>query len=402
MIDPHSQLVLCRVNRLDRTVDFSRETGSEAIRVLHLIETGGPGGAERIMVSLAAELGSEYRSEAGLIRDNWIGSALRARRVPVTMLRHDPHGSFATLGDLLRLIREKEVAILHTHEFFMNTLGLVASRLSGVPLVATVHGESYYPDRLRRRLAYRLVGRFAGQMVAVSEHIQRLLIEGIGIHPTRVRVVPNGVASHPVLPGAKLDEIRKGLGLDPQAKVVATVGSLYPVKGHRYLLEGAVEVIRRWPDVMFLIIGRGTCREDLQVQARRLGVADHFQFLGQREDVPRLLAISDAFALPSLSEGMPLALLEAMAGGVPAVATNVGGVAEVLENGKSGLLVPPGDSSALAKAILSLLEDEEQARSMGETARKVAENRYSLMHMVQAYETIYKMLIGGEQRWRSI
>ena len=143
--------------------------------VLHLIETGGPGGAERMMVQLAGGLGSEYRSEAALIRDSWLGTALHMRGVPVKMLRHKSQGSFwklrdvATLRDLVRVIRERRVAILHTHEFFMNTVGLVASLSTGVPLVATVHGKNYYADRFRRRVAYRLVGRFAGQMIAVSE-----------------------------------------------------------------------------------------------------------------------------------------------------------------------------------------------------------------------------------------
>lgn len=364
-----------------------------AMTVLHLIETGGPGGAERVLVDLAAGLGPEYRSEGAIIRDSWIGSALRGRGVPVTMLRHDRHGSFATLRDLLRLMRNKHVAILHTHEFFMNTLGLMASCLTGVPLVATVHGQSYYPDRLRRRLAYWFVGRCAGQMVAVSEHVRRFLIERIGIDPSHLVVVQNGVPLQPALSAEKLADIQRSLGLNPETKVVTTVGSLYPVKGHRYLLEGAVEVIRRRPNTIFIVAGRGRCGEELQAQAQKLGVADHFQFLGYRGDVAELLSISDVFALPSLSEGMPLALLEAMAAGVPAVATNVGGVAEVLKDTESGLLVPQSDSSALAKAILALLENQELAREMGDSARNVIKGRNSLTHMIQGYERIYASLL---------
>src|SRR6266566_237337 len=140
-------------------------TGKRARTVLHAIETGGPGGAERMLVHLATGLSPCYRSEAALIRDRWLGGALRGRGVPVTMLRYTSHGFAMTLRDLVTLIRNRRVAVLHTHEFFMNTLGLMASWLTGVPLVATVHGRNYYSDRARRRIAYRLVGRFAGQLV---------------------------------------------------------------------------------------------------------------------------------------------------------------------------------------------------------------------------------------------
>src|SRR5262249_24119909 len=125
--------------------------------VLHAIETGGPGGAERMLVHLATGLGRDYRSEAVLIRDRWLGATLRKRGVPVIVLRYTSHRFAVTLRDLVNLIRNRRVAILHTHEFFMNTLGLMASCLTGVPLVATVHGRNYYADRARRRIVYRLI-----------------------------------------------------------------------------------------------------------------------------------------------------------------------------------------------------------------------------------------------------
>jgi len=366
--------------------------------VLHLIETGGPGGAEQIMVHLAGGLDPDYISEAALIRDGWLSTALRSRGVPVTMLRYKS-GSFArfrelaTLGDLLRLIREKRVTILHTHEFFMNGLGLVASRLSGIPLVATVHGKNYYAERFRRRLAYRLVGRFADQVVAVSEDVKAFLAERVGIPMDRIRVVPNGVPVDGEAFQERLSILRKSLGLDENSHVVGTVGSLYTVKGHKFLIDAAVHVIRRCPDVTFLIVGRGRLREELETQARSLGVDPYIRFLGHRDDVRDLLGLFDVFVLPSLSEGMPLALLEAMAAGVAAVATRVGGVGEAIEDGKTGLLVPPGDSHLLTESIMKLLQDRTLARKMGESAQEEVVRRFSLTKMVQAYREIYAGLI---------
>lgn len=366
--------------------------------VLHLIETGGPGGAERMMVQLAAGLGPEYDSEAALIRDSWLGTALKERGVPVTMLRHEPHRSFvlrdlATLHDIVRLIRERQVTLLHTHEFFMNTVGLVASRLTGIPLVATVHGQNYYPDRFHRRGSYGLVGRFAQQMVTVSQYVRRFLAERTGIPLDRIRVVPNGVPVDEEPSQEKVAALRKSLGLDQQSRVVVTVGSLYPVKGHTYLIQAALRIVRECPHVIFLIVGRGGLRGELEAQALRLGVTPYLRFLGHREDVRDLLAVSDVFVLPSLSEGMPLSVLEAMAAGVPPVATQVGGISEVIEDGKTGLLVPPRDSDALARSIATLLEDRILTKEIGESARHVVASRFSLTTMIQTYQEIYAELL---------
>jgi glycosyltransferase involved in cell wall biosynthesis len=344
-----------------------------------------------MMVHLAGGLGPEYCSEAALIRDTWLGGALRERGIPVTMLKKIC--DFTTLCDLVRLIRERRIAILHTHEFSMNTIGLAASRLTGIPLVATVHGKSYYAERFRRRLAYRVVGKFAGQMVAVSDDVRDLLVQRVGVPAGRIRVVSNGVPVDHKPSHARLSTLRRNLGLNGQIRVVGTVGSLYPVKGHKYLIDAAVHVVRRCPDVTFLLVGRGGLREELEAKAISVGVAPYIRFLGHRDDVPDLLGVCDLFVLPSLSEGMPLALLEAMAAGVPSVATRVGGVREVIEDGRSGVLIPPGDSQALAESIIRLLEDRTLARQMGEYAREVVARRFSLTKMVLAYQGIYADLL---------
>jgi glycosyltransferase involved in cell wall biosynthesis len=350
-----------------------------------------------MMLHLATRLRPEFRSEAALIRDGWLETALRNRGVPVRHLRHRV-GSFGklydltTLRDLLSLIQERQVAILHAHEFYMNTLGLAASRLTGVPLVATVHGRNYYADRLRRRLAYRLIGRFAGKMVTVSQNLRHFLVERTGIPPEHIRVVPNGVSVDEAPSRDKISEIRKALELDQQTLVVGTVGRLDPVKGHRYLIDAAVSVIQRCPRAVFLIAGRGENQVELERQARQLGVASQIRFLGHREDVRELLEIYDVFTLPSLSEGMPLALLEAMAAGVPCVASRVGGIGEVIADEETGLLVRPRDSQALARSILWLLNDPTFAKQMGAAGRQFVARRYSVPCMVQAYQDIYEEL----------
>jgi glycosyltransferase involved in cell wall biosynthesis len=297
-----------------------------------------------------------------------------------------------TLHDLVKLIRNRRVAILHTHEFFMNTLGLMASWLTGVPLVATVHGRNYYSDRARRRIACRLVGKFASRLVTVSDANKRFLTERVGIPPRRIQVIPNGVPLDNGAPAATLSALRESLGIDQHHPVVGTVGSLYSVKGHKYLIDAAPSILARFPQTVFVIVGQGGLRQELEAQAARLGVATHLRFLGHREDVHDLLSICDIFALPSLSEGMPLALLEAMAAGLPAVATRVGGVTEVLEDRRTGLFVPPAHSGALADTIVTLLGNPPLAKELGEAARQMATARFSLAGMVRAYEGVYSEL----------
>jgi glycosyltransferase involved in cell wall biosynthesis len=368
--------------------------------VLHTIETGGPGGAERMLIHLATGIGPDYRSEVALIRDRWLAATLRGRGVPVTILRYTSNRFAVTLRDLVKLIRTRNVALLHTHEFFMNTVGLMASWLTGVPLVATVHGRNHYTENARRRLTYRLLGMFAGRLVTVSEANKRFLVEQVGIPSKRIKVIANGVPVDASAPAATLSALRESLEIDPHHRVVAAVGSLYPVKGHKYLIDAMPSVLRRFPQTVFAIVGQGGLREELEAHAARLGIAGHLRFLGHREDVHELLSICDIFVLPSLSEGMPLALLEAMAAGLPAVATRVGGITEVLEDQETGLLVPAGDSAALADKITTLLGDAPLAKQLGEAARQVAASRFSLAGMTSAYQGVYSELIGSTRsRW---
>ena len=346
-----------------------------------------------MLVHLATGLGPDYRSEAALIRDRWLGATLRRRGVPVTMLRYTSHRFAVTLRDLVKLIRSRRVAVLHTHESFMNTLGLMASWLTGVPLVATVHGRNYYADRARRRVMCRLVGTFASRLVTVSEANKHFLTERVGIPARRIQVIPNGVPLDDKASAPKLSALRESLRIDQHHRVVGTVGSLYPVKGHKYLIDAVPSVLGRFPQTVFVIVGQGGLREELEAHAARLGITAHLRFLGHREDVRDLLWIYDIFVLPSLSEGMPLALLEAMAAGLPAVAANVGGVIEVLEDRKTGLLVPPGDSRALADTIMTLLGNPPLVKGLGEAAHQTAATRFSLTGMIRAYEGVYSELI---------
>ncbi len=302
------------------------------------------------------------------------------------------------VAKMATFVRQRRVDIMHAHEFAMNTYASIVSACTGVPLVATVHGKNYYTERWRRRAAYRFVARHA-VMVAVSEDIRTFLQSAAGVDPGRIVVIQNGIdcARFRPDPTRRLDA-RSELGLSPTQVVLGAIGMHYPVKGHRYLVR-AMELVRRHhPDTVLLLAGDGPVRVELERDVARSSLEGNVRFLGFYEDVERLLQALDVFVLPSLSEGLPLALLEAMACGKPVVATAVGGVPEVVSHGATGLLVPPADPEALAASILLLVQDAALSARLGPSARADVERRFGLARMVQRYETLYAGLAKGPTR----
>ena len=357
--------------------------------VLHLSSSSGPGGAEAVVASLASGLDrSRYRSVVCLFRDGWLRERCERLGLETRILRMSGMLDLGWLRRFTRLLRERGVTLIHAHEFGANAYATLAGRLTGVPVVATVHGRSYYADRGRRRLAYRVVSR-AAAMVAVSEDVKRFVVAATGVSAARVRVVHNGIAAAPAVSEEARMGLRTALGLRRGDQVVTVVGSLYPVKGHRHLLEAAPQILASWPSTVFLIAGRGECEAALEQDARRLGIEARVRFLGLREDVGALLAISDVFVLPSLSEGLSIAILEAMAAGRPVVTTRVGGNPELVVHGETGILVPPGDAAALASAVTGVLGDPAEARRLGENGLGHVRRRFSIDAMLSAYEAIY-------------
>jgi glycosyltransferase involved in cell wall biosynthesis len=214
----------------------------------------------------------------------------------------------------------------------------------------------------------------------------------IRIRPDRLLVIPNGISLEDV-PPADPAEARAILGLSADTLVMGTVGRLQPVKGTRYLLEAFTQLAAVHEDVVLLLVGDGPERASLQVLAQQLGIAKSVRFLGDRQDVSRCLHTMDVFVLPSIWEGMPNAALEAMAVGLPVVATAAGGTPEVVVDGVTGLLVPPRDPDALARAVARLLRDSDLRRTMGQAGRVRAKQRFSIEETVRRTEELYTTLL---------
>ena len=288
--------------------------------------------------------------------------------------------------------RAKEIAILQTCELYSNVFGLPGGRLASVPVrIGSRRGlvETSAQQRIQK-YAYAAAHRVVANSQAAAE---RLRLEGVAAE--KIVVIPNGI-------DASLFAERQ---YRVRPRTIATVACLREEKRIDVLLDAAPLILARHPDAEILIVGDGACRAELEARSRLNGVTDRVKFLGHRDDVPAVLAGADLFVLPSRSEAFPNAIVEAMMAGLPVVASHVGGIPELVEDGRTGRLVPPGDATQLAAALIELLDHPDRAQQMGQTARRRIEEQYSFDRMVHQFETLYLRELAarrGAERYREV
>ena len=352
---------------------------------------------DRFAVALAAGPAEDPAQD---IADAVAASGIPVLRIPALRREVNPFRDAAALWQLMRAIGKDRYDLVHCHTSKAGLLGRVAARLCGVRrVVYTPHGtvlEGYFGRAATWAFA-RLEGvaaPLADRIVSLTpREIGQYLAEGIGI-PEQHTFIYNGIDVDAFAAGAEdRATVRAELGVPPEAFWILSVGRLEEVKGHVHLIEAMPEVLRRHPEAVIMVAGEGPLRPDLIARARSLGVAERLLLPGRRQDVARLLRAADLFALPSLNEGLGLALLEAMAAGLAAVASRTGGVPEVVVDGETGLLVPPGNARALAGAILALAADSGMRRRMGEAGRERVRRHFSIALAVRETERLYEALM---------
>ena len=343
-----------------------------------------PGGTERQMIELVRRLDrARWAVHVACFhaRGGWFGrlaeAAASVTEFPVTSFR-DPDAA-RELWSFARWCRANRLAIVHTAELYSNIFGLPGAALARVP-VRVANRRELNPDKSVAQLALQRLGyAVAHKVVANSQAAaDRLRLEGV---PDRkIAVIPNGLAAaqHP-------DRAR---GNRPPRRIIV-VANLRSEKGHDVLIDAASDIRARFPDATFEIVGAGPERDALVARAASRGVLEAFSFLGHRDDVPARLAEADIFVLPSRSEAFPNAVLEAMAAGLPVIASGVGGILEIVNDGRTGLLTPPDDPRALAERVTALMADQALADSLGTAARAEAASRYSFDRMVASFDALY-------------
>jgi glycosyltransferase involved in cell wall biosynthesis len=376
------------------------------LNVVQMVDVTGRGGAEKAMVDLALRL-DRRRFAVTVCATRSTGNyqpILDAAGVATFVVGRQTKWDLYKLSRLVRFLRRQPVHILHTHLFGSNTWGRLLGTLAGVPvIIAHEHGST-----IARREVWidRLLYRLSDAILVPSEASKRWLRAQEGVPARLFHVVYNGVDIAQFSRDGAAAEIRAELGIPADVPVIGTVGRLSADKGGQDVLIRAVARLRQaYPAARLVVVGDGALRPKLEQLAARLDLGAAVIFTGVRADVPRLLDAMDMFVLPSLREALPVAVLEAMASARPVVATNVGGVHEVLRDGETGLLVPPGDPAALAAALQRLVSDRALATRLGAAGRARVEAAFTIEQMVRRIEHLYSELARrklDEAAWKSV
>jgi glycosyltransferase involved in cell wall biosynthesis len=343
-----------------------------------------PGGTERQMTELIRRL-DQARFKVHVACFDRTGSWLPRVLERAASIVEFPIRGFARPATVAQMVsfarwcRREQIAVVQTCDLYANIFGLPGAALARVPVRIGSRRE-LNPDKSAGQIRLqRLAYRSATKVVANSPAARRML-EAEGVESTSIAVIPNGVNlaayAHP--------------GRARPLRTVITVANLRPEKCHEVLLSAAASLTHQYPALRFQIVGAGPGRAALEQLTAVLGLGGHVEFLGHREDVPSLLAAADAFVLPSRSEAFPNGAIEAMAAGLPVIASAVGGLPDLIEDGRTGILVPPGDAPALAAALRSLIDDPLRAEAIGLAARAEVRQRYSFDRMIASFEALYE------------
>ena len=382
------------------------------IRILHLIDSLAHGGAEH---QLALTVGGLDRSKFSSVvchlhAENDLAKEIRDQGVRVVGLdiprgfRHWAQGIRKVRG----LVSSLNIDLIHTSLFESDVIGGLAGKTTGIPVIGTLCSVGGEPQRLidnphGGRWRLRVTTWFWGmalrrlhvRSIAISKTVKRSAVETYGLKDHRVDVVYRAMPeSWFENPSPTPDEgLRSSLGLDSARPLILNVGRLVPAKGQRYLIEALPQILARMPDARLVMVGDGILRESLTTLARDLNVQMAVSFLGTRNDVRDLLALSDLFVFPSVFEGLGVSLLEASGLGKPCIASRIGALEEIIEDGVSGLLVSPQAPNEIAEAVVALASDPSRAKALGVQARATVRRQFSLPSILRDVERIYSLAL---------
>jgi glycosyltransferase involved in cell wall biosynthesis len=368
-------------------------------RVFYLVDSFNVGGTETQAVELALRIGAVgYDVTLGSLRAQGpLMEKLRGR--PVAVEEFYPQGGIDSahgVYQILRLswfLRRGRFDVVHTHDLWSNLMGVPAARLAGIPAIVSSRRDLAHFDwyQGRRRLWLRRIQNLSSVVLANAAQVRDALVAEDGFAPEKLRVIHNGVDVEKFVLPSQREVLFPDAGT---GKLIILVGNMHSdVKGHPWLIASAPAVIREFPSTQFVLVGDGEARPGFESQVKELGLSQNFLFLGRRNDVPQLLASSDIAVLPSLAEGLPNAVLEYMAAGLPVVLSRVGGSEELVEDGVTGLLVPPKDSGSLSTAFLRYLRNPKEARQIAQSGREFVSRNFSFDRLVHEVDELYSALL---------
>lgn len=372
----------------------SAENVAKPLRILHLFVSLPVGGAENLLLSILRRLDpARYQSVVCTLGERGaLATQVEALGVPLVELglMRGGDGRGRAVRALAELLRRERIDLLHAHLYHANLIGRLAARRAGIPCVVSIHNTYTRPKWHRRMANWWLARRHTGAIIAGSEEIRRDILRYDRVRPELVEVIPNAVDLSRSASALTRQAARERLGLAADTFVIGTVGRLEEQKGHRFLLDALDRLRAQGLDAVLLLVGGGREEATLREQAARLALGERVCFLGMRDDLGDLFRAMDLFVMPSLWEGLSLAMLSAMAARLPVVATNVGGVPEVLGDDERGFVLPPGDAVALAERIAWCFAHPDAAARAGTAGAAHVRANYSDAALVKRVEAVYE------------
>lgn len=373
------------------------------LRLMQITHDLGLGGLQRVVADLSTKVDKERFAVTvcALRRGGGVEAELLDRNVRVIKLpRKEKGADYLSFFKLSQVLRKERPDIIHTHNTEPLIDGVLASTLTHVPVRIHTDHARLYPDKKRYMIAERICAALINQFVAVSDHTKENLVRFEKISPNKIKVIRNGIELEKydicIDRGAKRLEL--GISDTDRYPILGLGVRLSEQKGIRYLLEALVAVKEHFPRILLLLAGGGELRESLSSLSTHLGLDDNVIFLGPRQDMNEILHVLDIFVLPSLWEGLPLVVLEAMAARKPIIATAVDGTQEAIMDGENGILVKPKDVNGLARAIVQLARKPELARMLADNAYRSFNENFTVTQMVSAYESLYLSIFANRQK----
>jgi glycosyltransferase involved in cell wall biosynthesis len=377
-------------------------------RVLGVIASSVPGGAESVFSMLLRGLSGRFDPFVVCDSTGAMVGRYRALSVDLVSTPMNAPGHVGATRVIADAIERWSIDLVHTHLWNADLFGGMAAAWCGVPSVSTVHGSNFLPfgvtglHRFRRNtlsLVYRSVYRLCDRVLAPSQALLTDLAErpGIRVPPNLVTVVHNGIDLEEINRRSAAAQLPDIVAQRMSAPLVACVANMFAIKGQDWLIRALPAIRAAVPEAVLVLVGDGESRPSLEQLVRETGVSDRVIFTGSIENPLAILERAEVVVLPSLSEGLPIALLEAMAIGRAVVASNVGGIPEVVKDGETGLLIPPADAQALSAAIVRLLQDAPLRTSLGERARAHVARHWSSQRMVDCTAAVYDEVLAARK-----
>lgn len=364
------------------------------MKILYIIPNLEIAGTEKHLINLISNLDSN-RFEVCvccIVKLGKLGDFFKKSGRNITCLNrrniYDPR----ILLDIYRLIKRYKFDIVHTYLFSFHYLGIIPARLCGVPIIISSRRELATWKRWYHRFLENLGNKFTDKVIACSEAAREFSLQTENLSQDKIITIYNGINLKEFYPRPRNTQILNEFGFNETDNIIGMVTKFVEVKGHKTALEAIAKVTNVYSQIKCLLVGDGHLRKETEKRMKDLKLDKNVRFVGLRDDVTQILSIIDIFISTSLSESLPNTILEAMACGLPVVATNVGGIPEIVINAETGILVPSRDPSALAKAINILLENEQLREKMGQQGRKIVEEKFNLERMIKDYENLYEKL----------